>query len=181
MSSTTSTVNPETWKGRRGKPLAVTTNAFEITRLPTRDFFQYDGTHPSEVPLASISHLIISQFVSTYDGRPSVNSERGTLVIRPEVENRKRRGEIIDRLQSVTATNIFTPQAIYDGNAILFSSYELQLGGGGAATARPSLQPWSHSVKLMVLYSLMSRCRTSRHPQAPRGAYFKFVLLVQLR
>lgn len=50
--------------------------------------------------------------------------------------NPRRANEIIDRLQSHVAPQIFNPRAVYDGQAIMFASHELQLSGGNSANVR---------------------------------------------
>ena len=53
-------------------------------------------------------------------------------VITPEPRHFRHAQEIVDRLQTHTASHIFRPKALYDGQAILFASHQLNLSGGGS-------------------------------------------------
>ncbi|KAF5387039.1 hypothetical protein D9615_001654 [Tricholomella constricta] len=79
------------------RAVKVTTNSFEITKLPVKEYTQYD-------------------------------------IITPEVKIPRKRQEIIHKLQTVIAPNIFSPRAVYDGKAIMYASKPLQLPGGGAGS-----------------------------------------------
>lgn len=67
-------------------------------------------------------------FLSTAVGLPLDLS----VVINPEPRHFRHAQDIFDRLQSHTAPDIFRPKALYDGQAILFSSHVLNLAGGGS-------------------------------------------------
>ncbi|KIM87566.1 hypothetical protein PILCRDRAFT_815121 [Piloderma croceum F 1598] len=53
-------------------------------------------------------------------------------VITPEPRHPRHAQEIVDRLQSHTAPDVFRPKALYDGQAIMFASRVLNLAGGGS-------------------------------------------------
>jgi eukaryotic translation initiation factor 2C len=57
-------------------------------------------------------------------------------VITPQLKNRARAIEIIDRLQNHVAPHVFQPPAIYDGRANLFSSHRLALSNGNSGHVR---------------------------------------------
>ncbi|KAJ3905321.1 Piwi domain-containing protein [Lentinula edodes] len=78
-------------------PVVVNTNCFEITKLPSKEYYLYD-------------------------------------IIRPERKRFEDRQLIIKKLQGTVAPIIFSPRALYDGNALLYSSHMLSLAGGGSAT-----------------------------------------------
>ncbi|RDB21168.1 Protein argonaute [Hypsizygus marmoreus] len=97
----------------RGKPVNVITNSFEITRLPTKEYIQYD--------------------VGTWR---FITPELGKSLAR-------KRQEIIHKLQTLIAPEIFSPRAIYDGRAILYASRPLKLpsGDGGSFTVSLTAAP----------------------------------------
>jgi eukaryotic translation initiation factor 2C len=55
-----------------------------------------------------------------------------TVDITPVPRNFRHAQEIVDRLQTHTAPDVFRPKALYDGQAILFASHQLNLPGGGS-------------------------------------------------
>ena len=57
-------------------------------------------------------------------------SARADPTGRPREITFRRRQEIIDRLQTHTAPQNFTPKALYDGKAIMFASHSLGITGG---------------------------------------------------
>jgi hypothetical protein len=57
-----------------------------------------------------------------------------SLVIQPEMKIPRKRQEIIHKLQTVVAPNIFSPRAIYDGRALMYAPKSLQLSAGGGGS-----------------------------------------------
>ncbi|KAG6832694.1 hypothetical protein H0H92_012266 [Tricholoma furcatifolium] len=78
----------------RQQTITVTTNFFEVSRLPLKEYIQY-------------------------------------RVFEPKVKHPRRRQEIMHKLQVVVAPEIFSPRAIYDGDALLYASFSLRLPGDG--------------------------------------------------
>lgn len=57
-------------------------------------------------------------------------------VFKPEVKIPRKRQEIIHKLQTVVAPEIFSPRAVYDGNALLYASKALELPSKGTGNVR---------------------------------------------
>ncbi|KAG6874284.1 hypothetical protein C0995_001509 [Termitomyces sp. Mi166 len=53
-------------------------------------------------------------------------------VFTPEVKILHKRQEIIHKMQTVVAPEIFSPRAVYDGNALMYASQPLKLPASGA-------------------------------------------------
>ncbi|KAG6854931.1 hypothetical protein C0991_009754 [Blastosporella zonata] len=83
-------------------------------------------TRPQIVHVITNSFEIVRTFL-----RPTV--------ITPEVKIPRKRQEIIHKLQTVVAPEIFSPRAVYDGNLLLYSSRPLRLIGGGTGSFDVSL------------------------------------------
>lgn len=96
--------------GTAGRPIAITTNHFPVT-IPDSTIHHYDGglpfSHSIAVPNFSLAVII----------RP----DEKTLLARLNMQ-------IIDRLQTKFAPQVFTPRAVYDGRKNLFAARELPFG-----------------------------------------------------
>lgn len=57
-------------------------------------------------------------------------------VFKPDVEAFGRRQELFDKLQSTVAPQIFSPRALYDGKALVYSSHRLKLASGDGSSVR---------------------------------------------
>ncbi|KAJ4464674.1 Piwi domain-containing protein [Lentinula edodes] len=90
----------------RDQPLSVTvqTNCFVIKKLPQKDYYLYDNTFWT------------------------------VSVFKPDVEAFGRRQELFDKLQSIVAPQIFSPRALYDGKALVYSSHRLKLASGDGSS-----------------------------------------------
>ncbi|KAJ3737315.1 ribonuclease H-like domain-containing protein [Lentinula guzmanii] len=55
-------------------------------------------------------------------------------MFKPDVGNFGRRQEIFDKLQSNVAPHIFSPRALYDGKALVYSSHRLELPSGDGSS-----------------------------------------------
>ncbi|KAJ4488451.1 Piwi domain-containing protein [Lentinula aciculospora] len=97
--------------------VVVNTNCFEITKLPSNSFYLYDISW-----VALTFHFL---FIDDY--------AENSIVIQPERKNVEDRQLIMKKLQTSVAPTIFSPRALYDGNALLYSSHMLRLAGGGSA------------------------------------------------
>ncbi|KAG7452837.1 Piwi-domain-containing protein [Guyanagaster necrorhizus] len=97
----------------------VVTNCFTIDRLPQKEYLQYDGTF----------HNISTSLQQSYD----------LSSISPQVDRFKTRQAILRKLQNDIAPSIFCPKAIYDGDAILYASKDLELPSGGKSSFLVSL------------------------------------------
>jgi eukaryotic translation initiation factor 2C len=102
--------------------------------------------------------------------------------ITPEPRHPRHAQEILDRLQTLTVPSVFHPKALYDGQAILFASHQLNLSGGGSGNV--SIHPDFEFAGLTLhICSLMCSCPTDRrrlvHPSAACTASSLHVL--QLR
>ena len=76
------------------------------------------------------------------------------LVITPELKNRARAIEIIDRLQNHVAPHVFQPPAIYDGRANLFSSHRLALSNGNSGNVRNFIEFLLFVLMVLLVLSL---------------------------
>ncbi|KAH0584050.1 hypothetical protein H2248_009624 [Termitomyces sp. 'cryptogamus'] len=107
---------PRQHQPRQQQNVKVTTNSFEISSLPVKEYTQYDANHPK--------------------------------VFTPEVTIPRKRQEIIHKLQTVVAPEIFSPRAVYDGNVLLYASKPLKLTAEGTGNVR-SLAPLMTTAPLM--------------------------------
>ncbi|KAK0240575.1 argonaute-like protein [Armillaria nabsnona] len=87
----------------------VVTNCFTIDRLPQKEYIQYD-------------------VLPTYLVR-----------ISPKVEGFKMRQILMRKLQNNIAPSVFCPKAMYDGDAILYASQDLELPSAGKGSFLVSL------------------------------------------
>ncbi|KAJ7261381.1 ribonuclease H-like domain-containing protein [Mycena haematopus] len=96
--------------------VSVVTNSFFITRLPTKDFLQYDvGEHIRLVPFV-VAQLRLPAF-------------------RPDIEIPNKRERAMHMVQNTVAPNVFHPRGVYDGKSLLYLSHRLNLPGGGGAAS----------------------------------------------
>ncbi|KAE9406783.1 Piwi-domain-containing protein [Gymnopus androsaceus JB14] len=56
------------------------------------------------------------------------------ILFSPEMKRFEGRQAIMHKLQAVVLPNVFNPRALYDGNALLYSSHALNLESGGSGT-----------------------------------------------
>ncbi|KAG7096702.1 hypothetical protein E1B28_004116 [Marasmius oreades] len=100
---------------------AVKTNAFTITTLPSKIYYQY--------VVGGLDFQRPDDFLET-----DYCSE-----IAPEVKDFDRRQEVIRKLQTSVAPGTFSSLLIYDGRSLLYVSSELKLPGSSSASFLVSL------------------------------------------
>ncbi|TFK39399.1 argonaute-like protein [Crucibulum laeve] len=61
---------------------------------------------------------------------PNTQYQQYDVAFQPEVKAPRRRWELISKLQTAIAPEVFNPRIIYDGNVILYSRQPLKLSGG---------------------------------------------------
>lgn len=137
------------------RPLRVATNSFKITGLPKKEYYQYDGELHSHVVTTrhcSIRSLlrvrvthVVCECYELRDGVTRTTVHSWVLPIFPAFGDDKvsrdprRRIEVFERLQNHTQPGMFKPKAIYDSDAIAYSSIVLSFGN--AATVSQSEGP----------------------------------------
>ena len=110
-------------------PARITTNHFRVARLPSNDFYQYDGTFMTRISkVVNIADLadperIGTQFVRILpfleNGPCTDYSLLGLKGIEPDAWKDRSR-EVVTKLQTDHPEH-FTPRIIYDGGKIAFS------------------------------------------------------------
>ncbi|KNZ75349.1 Protein argonaute-3 [Termitomyces sp. J132] len=116
---------PRQHQPRQQQNVKVTTNSFEISSLPVKEYTQYDANHPK--------------------------------VFTPEVTIPRKRQEIIHKLQTVVAPEIFSPRAVYDGNVLLYASKPLKLtaeGTGNFSVSLTAVSPQSAATYTRGVYNV---------------------------
>ena len=127
--------------------LQVVTNSFKITGLPKKSYYQYDGelrwhvvtTHRYPITFSCGGSLI--QYVSNTNLCTIVYHVHScVLVVLPAFEDERvsrdarRRTEVFERLQNHTQNSLFSPKAIYDSDAIAYSSTVLSFGNAATVS-----------------------------------------------
>ncbi|KAF9003115.1 Piwi-domain-containing protein [Hymenopellis radicata] len=107
----------------------VKTNCFEIVELPTKEYHQYSG---KPFQIVYVPFLII----------PSVEFS-------PKPKTFCKRQEVIQHLQNSVAPTTFRPKALYDGDAIIYSSHRLKLRDSKGGSILVSLSDVQGSAPLV--------------------------------
>ena len=110
-------------------PARITTNHFRVARLPSNDFYQYDGTFMTLISkVVNIADLADAERIGTQfvrilpflaNGACTDCSLLGLKGIDPDAWKDRSR-EVVTKLQTDHPEH-FTPRIIYDGGKIAFS------------------------------------------------------------
>ena len=125
--------------GQSGRALNVFTNHFPVS-IPQDNIHHYDGAWQSLYASSHVSEReLCIQLVCTIPLVPLLVSLLSICtVISPSEKTLPARlnMEIIKRLQTVVAPQVFTPRAAYDGRKNMFAARELPFGPSGTQEVR---------------------------------------------